>query len=77
MFSVDENIEDNEFLNTYLLSTEATEENKINSNFQVFKNIINNGGNFFYNYQGSLTTPPCSQEVDFFIFPKVIPISKK
>ncbi|XP_059219440.1 carbonic anhydrase 2 [Stomoxys calcitrans] len=29
----------------------------------------------FYTYQGSLTTPPCSQAVTWILFPKVLPIS--
>jgi len=30
-----------------------------------------------YHYQGSLTTPPCSEIMDWFVYTEIFPISKK
>lgn len=45
-------------------------------NFSYLNELLKDNGHLFYHYRGSLTTPPCTEGVDWFIYRKTLPISK-
>lgn len=46
----------------------------INETFTL-SSLIPSASGRFYTYLGSLTTPPCSETVSWFIFPEPLPVS--
>ena len=62
------------FLENYL-PVKIGETKLINSNFDVNLNLPEN--NEYYTYSGSLTTPPCTESVSWYIFKSPITISLK
>lgn len=44
--------------------------------FEQLKKYIDLNDNEFYAYKGSLTTPPCTESVAWFVFSKVLPITE-
>ena len=61
-----------EFLESYL-PINKNEHKTINSSFDLNQNLPNDKG--YYHYVGSLTTPPCTEGVNWFIFKNPITIS--
>lgn len=44
--------------------------------FDLLSSYIDLNGDEFYTYKGSLTTPPCTEEVTWFVFSKILPITE-
>lgn len=62
------------FLESYLPIEKGTTKT-VNTSFDLNKNLPKDKG--YYNYVGSLTTPPCTEGVNWFIYKKPITISLK
>lgn len=71
-FDADESYEDHPFFKNYDPSKEG--EFEININNLLGKKLATNPR--FYNYNGSLTTPPCTESVNWFILAKPLKISQ-
>ncbi|MDY8136149.1 carbonic anhydrase family protein [Aquimarina sp. 2201CG5-10] len=69
-----ENSQPFEFLENYL-PLKKGETKTINSAFDLTQNLPNNRG--YYTYTGSLTTPPCTEDVYWFVFKEPITVSLK
>ncbi len=63
-----------EFLDKYL-PKKANDTVKVNNDFNINKVLPQNRS--FYTYTGSLTTPPCTESVQWFIFKTPIEVSIK
>lgn len=63
-----------EFLDKYL-PAKANDTVKVNNDFNINKVLPQNRS--FYTYTGSLTTPPCTESVQWFIFKTPIEVSIK
>jgi len=61
-----------DFLESYLPVNEG-QNIEIDTSFDLNKNLPDNKG--YYSYVGSLTTPPCTQGVNWFIFKEPITVS--
>lgn len=46
-------------------------------NFSEMFDTLNGQGRGFYHYKGSLTTPPCTDIVNWNVYSEVLPITKK
>ncbi|WP_136468561.1 carbonic anhydrase [Flagellimonas onchidii] len=61
-----------QFLESYLPLAKG-QTKSINTSFDLNKNLPKDKG--YFNYIGSLTTPPCTEGVNWFVFKKTITIS--
>lgn len=61
-----------EFLESYL-PIQVGKTKKIDNNFNLNLNLPDNRQ--YYNYSGSLTTPPCTEDVDWYVFKTPISLS--
>jgi carbonic anhydrase len=66
------NSEPFDFLEKYL-PVERGEVKEINANFDLNLNLPDNRD--YYTYKGSLTTPPCTESVNWFVFKNPITVS--
>jgi len=44
--------------------------------FLNVKTIVDSSGELFYNYGGSLTMPPCDEDVNWIIMTRILPLKK-
>lgn len=77
LFALDENAEDIDFITSLHLANIKTDHEEAITNVHLHELFAEISGKEKFNYQGSLTTPPCSETVEWFVVKEPLKINKK
>ena len=78
LFEVDPRAKPNKFLESLKLDTLKAPEGEVEGINTSFKDLYKGLRNHYkYNYVGSLTTPPCTENVQWFVFAETVKIPQK